>query len=89
MARSHRRVVPVEEPLPADGGPVAVALRMDEVPVVVASKRRGRPKVEDPGSAVTTWLKPREHDYLVHLARDRAQSVSSLVRSLLMLRIKP
>ena len=52
-------------------------------------KPRGRPKVDEPGSAVTTWLKHGEHDYLIRLAREREQSISSLVRSLLILRLKP
>ncbi len=50
-------------------------------------RRRGRPRMDEPGSAVTTWLRPDEHDRLIKLANAREQTVSSLVRSLLILRL--
>jgi len=49
---------------------------------------RGRPRVDEPGSAVTTWLRPKEHDYLIRMANEREQSVSSLVRQLLVLKLR-
>ena len=44
-------------------------------------KRRGRPPVAEPGSAVCTWLRQTEHDRLIALARQQGQSVSALVRT--------
>lgn len=50
-------------------------------------QRRGRPPGEEPGSPVMTWLRQSEHDRLIRLANSREQTVSSLVRSLLILRL--
>lgn len=50
-------------------------------------KQRGRPPVADPKSPVTTWLRQSEHDRLIRLAEKRETSVSSLVRSLLILKL--
>lgn len=47
----------------------------------------GRPRVEEPGSAVTTWLRQREHDQLIRLAQKHETTVSALVRSLLILKL--
>lgn len=79
MARPRQKPDPVVAPSSVDAGRESVASR---------PRRRGRPtgSAKEPGSAVTTWLKPVEHDYLIRLAKERDQSISSLVRSLLMLR---
>ena len=53
-----------------------------------ATKPVGRPKASDPkGSSVTTWIGKAEHDQLIRLANQHETSVSSLVRSLLMLKL--
>lgn len=41
---------------------------------------RGRPRVSQPGTSVSTWLTPQEADKLIQLANKREQSVSALVR---------
>lgn len=48
-----------------------------------APKPRGRPRVDEQGSSVSTWLRPSEHDRLIKLANQREQKVSALVRDLL------
>lgn len=50
---------------------------------------RGRPRVKEPGSAVTTWLRASEHDRLIKIANEREVKVSALVRQLIVLRLKP
>ena len=47
---------------------------------------RGRPKNDEPGSRVTTWIPSSEHDKIIKLAEDRGESVSSMVRLLLLTR---
>jgi len=48
-------------------------------------KSIGRPKSPDPGSAVCTWLRGTEHDRLIQAANSRQMSVSSFVRSAVVL----
>jgi hypothetical protein len=43
-------------------------------------RRRGRPRVNEPGSSVTTWLRTSDHDRLSALSRAKSRSISSLVR---------
>lgn len=50
---------------------------------------RGRPRVEEPRSTVSTWLPARTHDQLIRLARQHEQSISATVRQLLILRLPP
>jgi hypothetical protein len=51
-------------------------------------KARGRPKIEEPaGTSVTTWLRLREHDRLMALAKREDKTLSALVRELLKLKI--
>jgi hypothetical protein len=49
---------------------------------------RGRPRVDEPRSTVSTWVPASYHDRLVKMANRQDVSVSMLVRSLLMLQIK-
>jgi hypothetical protein len=44
---------------------------------------RGRPKADEPGTTVSTWLPPQEHDRLIRLANAREQSLSKTIRELL------
>lgn len=51
-------------------------------------RRRGRPRVEIQGASVSTWLRPAEHDRLIQLANKHEVTVSKLVRSLLILKLR-
>jgi hypothetical protein len=51
--------------------------------------RRGRPRAAEPGVSVKTWLRQSEYDRLIRAASARREPVSSLVRSLLILRLPP
>lgn len=44
----------------------------------------GRPRVDEPGTSVSTWLKPSEHDKLIRLANKKETSISGLVRQLIL-----
>lgn len=48
---------------------------------------RGRPKADEPGSAVMTWLRATEHDRLIALAKREEKTLSALIRELLKLKI--
>ena len=48
----------------------------------------GRPRSEEPGTTVCTWLPQHAHDRLVRLANKQETSVSSLVRQLLIPRLQ-
>jgi hypothetical protein len=52
-------------------------------------RQRGRPRVVEPHSSVSTWLPSRYHDRLIQLANQKDVKVSALVRDLLILRLKP
>ncbi len=54
----------------------------------VEPPRRGRPRVEEPGASVSTWLRPDDHDRLLRLANKHDMKVSALVRQLLKLRLR-
>lgn len=62
---------------------------MAKEPVDSASRPRGRPTVEERGVPLTSWVKVSEYDKLCRLAQKRDQTVSSLVRSMLIVRLKP
>jgi hypothetical protein len=49
--------------------------------------RRGRPRAAEQGYSVKTWLRESEYDKLIKLAAHRREPVSTLVRSLLILRL--
>jgi len=55
--------------------------------VLIVGGRGGRPRAPEPGATVCAWLSASDHDRLVRLAQSREQSVSALVRSLLIMRI--
>lgn len=48
-------------------------------------RRRGRPRVQDPLSRVSTRIPTRHHDRLIRLANRRGESVSATVRDVLLL----
>lgn len=58
---------------------------METEPIV---RKRGRPRVPEPRSSVSTWITTREHDRLCDIARRRGVSVSSLVRRVIVLTFK-
>ena len=49
---------------------------------------RGRPPLEVKGTSISSWVRPNEYDRLVKMAHQQDKSVSALVRSLLMLRVR-
>lgn len=60
------------------------------LPVYFAGPKRprGRPRVEEPRASVSTWLPASYHDRLIKMANNRNESVSSLVKSMLMLQLR-
>lgn len=54
-----------------------------------STPRRGRPQADEPGTTVSAWLRNSEHDQLVRLANKQDTSVSSLVRTLVVQRLRP
>ncbi len=57
-----------------------------DVPVLPA--KLGRPRAKEQGSTVSTWLRPGDHDRLIQLANQQEVTISALVRSLLILRLR-
>lgn len=49
-------------------------------PGAPGGRGRGRPRVADPGTGLSTWMPSREYDRIVRIAQARGQSVSSLAR---------
>ena len=52
------------------------------------ARPKGRPRKSEPGAAVMTWLRAKEYDRLIEIANRREQSVSSLVRQILIAKTK-
>jgi len=44
--------------------------------------KRGRPRVDEPGSPVTAWLRQGDHDALIRLAKRDDRTVSAVIRDL-------
>jgi len=57
--------------------------------LIVGDKRRGRPRVAEPRSSVSTWVPVSLHDRLIAVASAREISVSELVRESIVIRIQP
>jgi hypothetical protein len=55
---------------------------------IASTVHRGRPRNREPSSTVSTWLPAGAHDKLIQLAQEQETSISALVRSLLMLRLR-
>lgn len=51
-------------------------------------RKAGRPRVPEPGSAATTWLRISEHDALIAAAKAHERSVSAWLRELVVQSIK-
>lgn len=60
----------------------------DRVMTDLSRRPRGRPRVEEPRSSVSTWLPAGAHDRLIELAKREQQTISATVRQLLILRLK-
>jgi hypothetical protein len=48
----------------------------------------GRPRADEPGASVSTWLRAEDHDRLIRLAQQHDMPVSALVRRLLELKLR-
>lgn len=51
-------------------------------------KPRGRPKVNETSTSVSTWVPASTHDRLIQLARQQDKTVSALVRDWLALKAR-
>lgn len=60
----------------------------DDPGAVQSGKPKGRPRVEESGSRVSTWLPTRCHDQLIQMATRREVSVSAFVRQIIIQRLK-
>jgi hypothetical protein len=49
---------------------------------------RGRPRVDEPGERLSTYVRTSDYDRLVRLALKNDQTVSALVRDLLKLKLR-
>lgn len=48
----------------------------------------GRPRADEPGERVSTYLRTSDYDRLLRLANDRDQTLSETVRELLRLKLR-
>ena len=61
----------------------------DDIPPDPASRRgRGRPRVDQRGVVISTWVPERVHDVLIKVAECRGESVSAVVSRLLIVRLQ-
>jgi len=61
---------------------------MSEPSLLIVGRRRGRPRVEEPRSSVSTWLPVSVHDRLISIASAREISISELVRESIVITIQ-
>ena len=61
---------------------------MAEPPPETPPKRRGRPRAEDPGVSVGTWLRNRDYDRLLRLAQHQDKSLAALIRDVLRMKLR-
>lgn len=57
-------------------------------PVISEGRRGGRPRNSKPHSVVSTWITQAHHDRLCQIAQRRGESVSSLLRRVIVLKLK-
>ncbi len=50
---------------------------------VAGGRRRGRPRVAEPGSTLSIWIPATEHDRYSRLAAERGESISKTVGTIL------
>lgn len=63
----------------------------DEQSILIVSpprRHRGRPPAPEPGTTLSIWLPVSEYDRICKLAHQRDQTVSALVKSLLLFQLK-
>ena len=53
---------------------------MANPPRITSARRPGRPRVEEPGTSVSVWLRATDHDKLIRLANRRECSVAEVLR---------
>ncbi len=88
MARSlANEISPVKYIITRSG--VAKGAVMAVTDDVKQESKGGRPAFGEPHTTVTAYIPVRQYDRLVELANQRDQSVSSLVKQLLVMRIPP
>lgn len=56
--------------------------------VTNATSRRGRPRVTQPRSSVSTWVPTTYHDRLIKMANAQDTTVSSLVRQIIVIQLR-
>lgn len=59
-----------------------------DVLTAVSRGRGGRPRDVQQGASVSAWIEVKHYDQLVRLANSQEKSVSTLVRELLVLRLR-
>ena len=63
--------------------------RMKPLPVArIVVLRRGRPRVEEPRTSVSTWVPATCHDQLIKQANRNERSVSAELRQLILRQLK-
>lgn len=60
---------------------------MAETSVLIVGTRRGRPRVAEVSSPVSTRVPVSAHDRLIQLAKEHEVSVSAMVKSLLLVQL--
>jgi len=60
----------------------------DAPPDAGPRKTRGRPRVDESGRVISTWVRVSEYDRLNRLANRQNKSVGEVVRDLLHLRLR-
>lgn len=55
---------------------------------VIGHRPRGRPPVQEPRQSVSAWLPASLHDQLIDLAKREERSISGMIKTLLILRLK-
>lgn len=62
-------------------------MKADDAQPVQERRGRGRPRVDEARSSVSTWVPASYHDRLIRIAQAQDKSVSAVVRQLLILRL--
>lgn len=68
-----------------DGSPVASEPTLTIFP---ERRRRGRPPAPEPGISLSVWIPVSQYDRICKMAHQRDETVSALVKSLLLVQLK-
>jgi hypothetical protein len=60
----------------------------DDQKLTPVHQRGGRPRTVNEGASVSAWIDAKHYDQLVRLANKQDKSVSTVVRELLVLRLR-